>query len=110
MYKMTCRKKMSPTVAELLKQQTESTSNTPSLTNGVTNTDTETHSPSMIDGNDSSSDVVMTNKEDSNSRDMEEDKKTIDPAAVPKLPSGLTPELEQNIEKLKDEVRFSFRI
>lgn len=43
----------------------------------------------------------MANKDDSNSQDIEETKKVIDPESVPKLPTALPAGMEEKVNQLK---------
>jgi hypothetical protein len=120
------RKKLSPTVAELLKQQTESTAGTPNV-NGISTPDVNSQSSQEV--NDSSQDEAMdsaidsvmamsrNNKlddvfdsvigmNDSDSKDMDDEKKT---ESVPKLPDGLSTDFVQIIDKLK-QVHITFTV
>lgn len=114
---------MSPTVAELLKQQTESTAGPESNMNGrITpnvNSQSSQEGSSQDEGIDSVIDSVIAMSKgdkldavfdsvigmtDSNSKDGNEEKK---PESAPKLPDGLKPEFLQIIDKLKETAKCS---
>ena len=120
------RKKLSPTVAELLKQQTESTAGTPNV-NGISAPDINSQSSQEVNDSsqdeaiDSAIDSVMAmsrnNKlddvfdsvigmNDSDSKDMDDEKKT---ESVPKLPDGLSADFVQILDKLK-QVHITFTV
>ncbi|XP_060075231.1 ubinuclein-1-like [Ylistrum balloti] len=102
------KKKFSPTVGELLKQQTESTATPTSVSNDL-NSDSQESYDSSQDGKSDKMPVENTpanNKEDSNSREAGETK-TVDPAQIPKLPSGIPQQLMDTIEKLKEAAKHS---
>ncbi|OWF51181.1 Ubinuclein-2 [Mizuhopecten yessoensis] len=104
------KKKFSPTVGELLKQQTESTATPTSVFNDL-NSDSQESNDSSQDGKSDkmcvSVDSVPTNsKEDSNSREAGETK-AVDPTQIPKLPSGIPQHLSDTIEKLKEAAKHS---
>ncbi|KAL5012193.1 hypothetical protein ScPMuIL_010744 [Solemya velum] len=107
-------KKLSPSVTELLKQQSESTS----TVNG-TGSDVDVKSPpcenpenqialsSRLD-NIIDSVIAMNKDNDSDSQEMmEEDKKTVDPESIVKLPTGLPPNLEQILDRIKQAAKDS---
>ncbi|XP_063414438.1 ubinuclein-1-like isoform X1 [Mytilus trossulus] len=117
------KKKMSPTVAELLKQQTESTAGGESNMNGRltpnVNSQSSQEGSSQDEGIDSVIDSVIAMSKgdkldavfdsvigmtDSNSKDGNEEKK---PESAPKLPDGLKPEFLQIIDKLKETAKSS---
>lgn len=45
--------------------------------------------------------VAMASRDDSNSQDVEETKKVVDPESVPKLPAALPPGMEEKVNQLK---------
>lgn len=116
------KKKLSPTVAELLKQQTESTAGVASHVNGRTTPDgfsqssNDMNESSQEDAINSAIDSVMSMSKldavfdsvigmnDSDSKDNGEEKKE---ESIPKLPEGLKPEFLQVIDKLKETARVS---
>jgi hypothetical protein len=124
-----CRKKVTPTVAELLKQQGDTSL---SQTNGIT-ADLDLISPSSNDDSsqdaqnyDERIDAVIDsviamgdsdrniesmidnplgfNKDDSNSKDY----KVIDEASAPKLPQNMPKDLEETIKKLKKVIKSTY--